>query len=160
MLERLKGKIVEFHDMHSGGGSKEPWGHIFIESDSEEEAKIIFYNIFGHNPERVTCTCCGEDYSISTHRDIAQATGYERGCKWSSEGYLEEGRDERYKPMSYLENIASEYLGKNKEVHNCIEISDGKKGLFSMNYLIIPKDIIKDEWKIGSVPSQGYVWMD
>lgn len=56
---------THFYDMHSGGRQKEKWSHIFIEAP-EEEAIVIFYNRFGHNPNKVTCTCCGQDYSISS----------------------------------------------------------------------------------------------
>lgn len=66
-------------DMHSGGSQKEKWAKIYIEAP-EEEAKIIFYNRFGHNPERVSCTCCGSDYSISSDEDLKQLSGYHRGC--------------------------------------------------------------------------------
>lgn len=78
---------THFWDMHSGGGQKEKWAHIYIEAP-EEEAKIIFYNRFGHNPDRVTCTCCGNDYSISEHADLKQLTGFHRNCR-----YLETPRD-------------------------------------------------------------------
>jgi len=54
---------TRFYDMHSGGGAKEKWELIFIEAP-EDEAISIFYNRFGHNPNRVSCTCCGADYSI------------------------------------------------------------------------------------------------
>lgn len=61
---------TEFMDMHSGGGTKEePYEYIFIEAP-REEAIIIFYNRFGHNPERVTCTCCGDDYSITEYETL------------------------------------------------------------------------------------------
>ena len=73
---------TRFMDMHSGGSLKEKWQYIYIEAD-EKEAKIIFYNRFGHNPERVTCTCCGDDYSISSKDDLHQLTGYDRGCHFS-----------------------------------------------------------------------------
>ena len=43
---------THFWDMHSGGGQKEKFGHCYIEAP-ENEAKVIFYNRFGHNPERV-----------------------------------------------------------------------------------------------------------
>ena len=69
---------THFFDMHSGGGKKEEWEHIFIELP-KHEAKIYFYNRFGHNPERVTCTCCGEDYSISQYESLEKATGYYLG---------------------------------------------------------------------------------
>ncbi len=55
--------FTHFWDMHSGGSAKEPWEHILIEAN-EAEARVIFYNRFGHNPDRVTCTCCGSDYSV------------------------------------------------------------------------------------------------
>ena len=52
-------------DMHSGGKCKEePFEHIYIEAP-QEEAELIFFNRYGHNPNRVSCTCCGEDYNIS-----------------------------------------------------------------------------------------------
>lgn len=54
---------TRFFDMSSGGGSKEPHEVILIEAP-EDEAKVIFYNRFGHNPERISCACCGVDYSI------------------------------------------------------------------------------------------------
>ncbi|KKN26710.1 hypothetical protein LCGC14_0871900 [marine sediment metagenome] len=42
---------IQFWDMHSGGELKEKWHYIYIEADSEQQAKVIFYNRFGHNPE-------------------------------------------------------------------------------------------------------------
>lgn len=70
---------TQFLDMHSGGGQKEKFSHCYIEAP-ENEAKVIFYNRFGHSPERVSCTCCGEDYSISESETLEQASGYQRGC--------------------------------------------------------------------------------
>jgi hypothetical protein len=72
---------THFMDMHSGGGQKLDWSHIFIEAP-QGEAESIFYAMFGRNPNRVTCTCCGEDYSISEHESLEQATGFERGCAY------------------------------------------------------------------------------
>ena len=71
-----------FWDMHSGGDQKEKWSHIYIEAP-RQEAEIVFYNRFGHNPNRVTCTCCGEDYSISEDDDLEAMTLFHRG------GFLE-----------------------------------------------------------------------
>lgn len=77
----MKNKIIkwtEFWDMHSGGGTKEaPYEKIYINA-SEEEARIIFYNRFGHSAERVSCTCCGEDYSVSESDSLEEATRYHR----------------------------------------------------------------------------------
>lgn len=67
-----------FWDMHSGGGTKEePYDKIYIEAPAAE-ARVIFYNRFGHNPERVSCTCCGEDYSIYEEPTLEEASDYHR----------------------------------------------------------------------------------
>lgn len=125
-----KTKWTTFWDMHSGGSQKEKWPLIFIEAP-KNEAKIIFYSRFGHNPERVTCTCCGDDYSISEENSLEQATGYHR--IWS--GYIEE---------------ANEY----GEYQTLKEFIKGKKAK-----VIYAKDIKKNE-KVGVVPKQGYIWQD
>ena len=70
-------KWTQFWDMHSGGGSKEQWDKIFIEAP-EAEAKAVFYNRFGHVADRVSCTCCGEDYSVSECETLADATAFHR----------------------------------------------------------------------------------
>jgi hypothetical protein len=72
-----KGPWTEFWDMHSGGGQKEKWAKIFIQAP-EEEARVIFYNRFGHNPDRVTCTCCGPDYAVREEPSLTEATRYQR----------------------------------------------------------------------------------
>ena len=126
-------KWTHFYDMHSGGETKEPpYGHIYIEAP-EEEAVIIFYNRFGHNPHRVTCTCCGNDYSISESESLAQATGHQRGCRALETPRNENGR--------YGYQTLDEYR-KNTYV------------LF-----IYDKDI-KPEERTGEVPEQGYIWQD
>ncbi len=73
-------KWTHFYDMHSGGGKKEKWEHIFIQAN-EEEAKKAFMNKFGHDPEYVTCDCCGRDYSI--HEFDSLEEGIEL---WNSDG--------------------------------------------------------------------------
>ena len=126
---------THFWDMHSGGGQKENFGHCYIEAP-ENEAKVIFYNRFGHNPERVTCTCCGDDYSISEYETLEQATAYERNCKYHDNGYIEEKGD------SYREYLTlPEYLKKS-------------------DVLVIFAADIKDTERVGSIPQQGYVWVE
>lgn len=67
-----------FWDMHSGGGCKEPpYEKIYIEAP-EDEARVIFYNRFSHSPDRVTCTCCGNDYSVSSSETLEEATEFHR----------------------------------------------------------------------------------
>lgn len=80
---------TEFWDMHSGGSQKEDYKKIYIEAPIEE-AKVIFYNRFGHNPERVTCTCCGEDYAMS-EGTVDKVTSFHRGELSVEEYFTKEG---------------------------------------------------------------------
>lgn len=67
-----------FWDMHSGGDIKEPPFSLILVEAAEEEAKIIFYNKFGHNPDRVSCTCCGNDYETFSNESLEELTKYHR----------------------------------------------------------------------------------
>lgn len=76
---------TQFMDMHSGGSSKEKWQYIYIEAPIDV-AEIVFYKRFGHNPYRVTCSCCGDDYSVSDYDTLEEATSYNRNdydSKWN-----------------------------------------------------------------------------
>lgn len=73
---------TRFWDMNSGGGRKEDFRFCFIEA-SEDEAKSVFYSRFGHSPDRVTCTCCGEDYVVEeVGETLEEATSGQRA--WSN----------------------------------------------------------------------------
>lgn len=122
-------------DMHSGGSLKEDKQYIYIEAP-KEEAKVIFYNIYWHNPERVTCTCCWDDYSINESEDLIQATGYERGCDFDSKTkkYIESETGDSRRTYQSLD----EYLKSNTIV---------------VHYA---KDI-KPERREWDVPEQWYV---
>lgn len=128
-----------FWDMHSGGGSKEDWSKIYIEAPEEEAAKV-FYNRFGHSPYRVSCTCCGEDYSVHEYHSFEKASAYSRNCRWDKEkkGYVEEPQTGR----NY--QTVDEYK-KNERKNERI--------------LVIKKEDIKTEERKGTVPEEGYVWM-
>lgn len=78
---------TRFMDMHSGGGAKEPQEYIYIEAP-EAEASVIFYNRFGHSPGRVTCTCCGKDYSVSDKPTLEALTKFDRRDGRTLEEYL------------------------------------------------------------------------
>lgn len=122
---------TRFMDMHSGGGSKEKHEYIYIEAP-EDEAKVILFNRFGHNPERVSCTCCGEDYSISDAETLEQLTAYDRGCAWNDNG----GYDVESGKRSLDEYLADPSV------------------------LVIRAGEIKSDERKGSVPAQGYIWQD
>ena len=128
---------TRFMDMNSGGGLKEKQQYIYIQAPIHE-ANLIFYNRFNHNPERVTCTCCGEDYSISEAPTLEESTAYERSCKWNGKKYIEEPDDASWKVGRYL---TIEQYCKREDV------------------LVIRSDEIKDSERTGELPSQGYVWI-
>jgi len=130
---------THFWDMHSGGGCKEkPYEHIYIEADGDA-AEIIFQNKFGHNPNRVSCTCCGADYVIDTTETLEQASAYHRGCAFENNAYVE-------RPAA----------GK-LEWHTFRTVDEYRK---LPDVLIIPASEIKDEWRKGELIEQGYVWRD
>lgn len=157
---------TKFWDMNSGGVQKEEWKMIYIEAPIEE-AKTIFYNRFGHSPERVSCTCCGEDYSISEHESLAQLTGLHRDCI-----ILETPRD----PKTGLYNDDDPIIKSKGYLEKDDPIPEGYKlsilSSFQRNYqtldeycsspgvLVIRSDEIKEIERNGSVPKQGYVWID
>ena len=75
---------TSFWDMHSGGSQKEPYHHIFIEAP-ERVARAYFIGHFGHDPDHVTCNCCGPDYSVDSDNDkprsLLETTGFHRNCQ-------------------------------------------------------------------------------
>jgi hypothetical protein len=174
-----KTKWTHFMDMHSGGGQKEKYAHIYIEAP-EDEAKIVFYNRFGHNPERVTCTCCGGDYSISEYPSLKQATAYNRGCTametpTGKDGRYKEPSDPWFKEHYYLEGEKEikEAVKRGYSVSSCSMRGEYqsleaalKSGKFENEFcsdgafkVIYSKDI-KPKGREGDLPEQGYVWKD
>ena len=130
---------TRFVDMHSGGGAKEKFEYLYLEAP-QEEAEVIFYNRFGHSPNRVSCTCCGEDYSVSEKEDLAQLTGYDRNCEYEGDRYVETPRT-KYNYGDKKVTPLEEYL-KQKDV------------------AVIRKEEIKTNERTGRIPRQGYVWVE
>ncbi len=173
--QNKKTKWTLFWDMHSGGGSKEKQDKIYIEAPIEE-AKIIFYNRFGHNPERVTCTCCGGDYSISEEDSLEEASGFHRNCRF---GYLDKDGNEVPKERAWIsgegmvngavkstcfEEEDREEIDDMKKKYPDSDWEEYKKHITIKKYerqkgvLIIRKEEIKLKERKGDVPEQGYVW--
>lgn len=130
---------TQFWDMSSGGSQKLDWHFIYIEAP-EDEAKVIFYNRFGRSPDRVTCTCCGADYSTHEDEDLAQLTGYHRGCD--------------------IDEVSGKYIEKHKTkglvtMSRYCTLEEYKK---AEGVLFIHANEIEDRERIGEVPRQGYVW--
>lgn len=154
---------THFMDMHSGGGTKiEPFENIYIEAP-EKEARVIFYNRFGRNPDRITCTCCGNDYSVSEESDLSQATAYERGCEYA---YVDADGKEYNQNDWY--NLSPQLRGsvKGRYVERQARPSFGRPHISLAQFklrkdvLIISADEIKETERVGEVPQQGYVWQD
>ena len=117
---------THFYDRHSGGGQKDAFAHCYIEA-AREEAELIFYNRFGHNPNRVTYICCGGDYFIREYSSLVKATKYQRVYSLC-------------RPAGPAQSLA-EYI-KRDEV------------------LVIRRKEIKPKERIGTIPAQGFVWVE
>lgn len=153
-----EGPWTEFWDMHSGGRLKEdPFHYIYIQAP-ESEARVIFYNRYGHNPARVTCTCCGADYSLRESNTLYEATGYHRKCYtlvgkgsvdlkklyWEEDEPVPEGlrRDMKWRTPEQKPKPLAEFIKQD-------------------DVLVIFKEDITDEERKGDaddLPVQGYVW--
>lgn len=129
---------TQFMDMHSWGSLKEKQQYIYIEAP-QEEAELIFYNRFWHNPNRVSCTCCGNDYSISESETLEQASAYERWCRYDNKSnkYVDE-KD----PKWYRDYISLDIYKWFKSI------------------IIIYEKDIKPEERVWTLPEQGYVYID
>lgn len=165
-----------FWDMHSGGGTKEGnYDKIYIEA-KEDEAMKIFYNRFEHNPNRVSCTCCGEDYSIDEYETLEEASGYHRHCdrayfdtkgqEVSEEKGFVKGKGMR---RGYTNRYVERQNPRNIEIReSCDTKDDDKWGLYQTlkdylkndTVLVIYTKDIKPKEREGEVPEEGYVWMD
>lgn len=153
---------TRFMDMHSGGGQKEPpFEYIYIEAP-EAEAKVVFYNRFGHNPERVSCTCCGDDYSIAESESLEQSSAFDRGCRYAyfNEDGVEVDESVAWKPgRGIKKGCVGRYVDKpgGRGVSNYQTLDSF---LQRTDVLAINADDIKPVERMGEVPSQGYVWVD
>lgn len=153
---------THFMDMHSGGGRKLDWEHIFIEAP-KAEAEIIFQNRFGRNPNRVTCTCCGEDYSVSAAETLESATWFERGCL--SQYRTPDGRivseSGWYKlPIEQRRGLKFEVVEAGDPDRTYRPYKTLSEYLAEGGALVIRADEIKDEERKGDLREEGYVWRD
>jgi hypothetical protein len=116
--------------MHGGGGQKTDYSKIYIEAP-EEEARSVFYSRFGINADRVSCTCCGPDFSVSEYETLDAATEYERSEP------VPDSQEFEYRVTRSVE----EYIK-----------DPGIKVIYA--------DEITGPEKCFIVPVQGYVWRD
>lgn len=143
---------TSFNDMHSGGYTKEPpYDIIFIEAP-EDEARVIFYNRFGHSPDRVSCTCCGQDYSMSSEESFKELSGYHRGCEYAHND-AKPGSGRYFEEDEPLPDGFKKSFGSFKKYYSVDEYMKRE------DVLVIPKQDILDSERVGDVPQEGYVWM-
>ncbi len=153
---------TKFWDMHSGGRQKEQWARIYIEAP-EQEARVIFYNRFGHNPERVTCTCCGSDYSTEEGESLLQLSAYHRGCDYA---YLDRNGNEVGQAVAWVSGkgmkpgYTSGYVERKNPTHTWETYRTLEEYMKEDGVLIIYTKDIKPEERVGDIPEQGYVWID
>ncbi len=172
---------TKFMDMHSGGGRKLDWEYIFIEAP-EEEAKIIFQNRFNRNPNRVTCTCCGSDYSIDESPTLEQSTAFYRHCQYA---YFDKNNNRSTEDKAWKSGIGlvdgsyGKYVEEQDERlirtrKNCNTEPENKWGLYQTmeellktkvfndgeNVLIITAAEITPNQRRGELHREGYVWED
>lgn len=157
---------TQFWDMHSGGGLKEDFSMLYIEAP-KDEAISVFYSRFGHNPHRVSCTCCGADYSI-TSDNLQQLTGYHRNLRHASPLRKEdwwEVSDE----VRRAANEQSRYLEPDEEIPDGWHVDDrffkrGEQMTLSeylaqdgIEYILAAE--IQDFERNNEPPEEGYVWV-
>lgn len=90
---------TKFWDMSSGGTTKvQNYHHIYIELPRRKAIKF-FQEEFHRDPRRVSCTCCGQDYTIDEYRTFEEASSYHRNDYDDAFGDfipVEEYRDKEY----------------------------------------------------------------
>lgn len=142
---------TRFMDMHSGGGQKLDWAKVYIEAPEEDAAKVFMHR-FGRNPNNITCSCCGEDYSFRDSETLEQASAFDRHCKFDDKlkKYVEEP-DPTY--VKYGEGFR--FIPFQKWLAQ--ESPNDERESFT---LIYAKDIKLEELK-GETPRRGHlVWVE
>lgn len=126
-----------FWDMHSGGGTKvKPYEKIYIEAPMAQ-ATAVFWHRFKRNPERVTCTCCGPDYSLE-EGSLLEVAGYHRGCAFENDAWVD--KPDKSKSYAKKYETEAEYFAR-------------------PDVLLIRASEIKPEELTGDVPTEGYQWV-
>jgi len=178
-------KWVQYHDMNSGGGRKEWFRYLLLEVPAESNegarrvADSVFYAAFGHSPERVSCTCCGEDYSIDVYSSLADATAYQRGlrCVIKKEGgrYIDSRYIEPNEPVPDGYTLSKSYgLSEYRLRELGFDMKDRPNGVTLAEYFSGLAKQDKDDYDSVSVvfwdqvpakfrgqpepPEEGYIW--
>lgn len=128
---------THFLDNCCGGTKEGSLEHIFIEA-GVDEAKVIFYNRFGHSPSRVSCTFCGDDYSTSEYATLEEASAGQRGAEFVN------GQDGPQQGVAYA-------------WQNYVVLDDYVK---HNDVLVIRANEVTAKERKGKLPQQGWIWCD
>lgn len=145
---------TKFWDMNSGGGTKEQWSLIFIEAP-EEEAIAVFYNRFGHDPNRVTCACCGSDYSISEEESLTEITGYHRNAISASP---KDGRKKGHGYFDRVEDIPDGWEQSSYKRYRT-EVTSLEDFINDDDVKVIFAEGISDDERDAYIPESGWVYL-
>lgn len=85
-MSMMKKPVTRFMDMHSGGHLKTPYTHIYIDEPLGEAVRT-FRDLFRHDPDNITCKCCGKDFFYEEYSSLEEATAHDRECLWSGKKY-------------------------------------------------------------------------
>ncbi len=151
---------TQFMDMHSGGGQKLEWSYVYIQAP-QKEAEIVFQHRFKRNPHRVTCTCCGPDYSISESPTLEQATGYERGCDSvyvAPDGNIYTEDDWYGLPIEKRRGLEHRYMERAATRRFSKEYMPLDKYLAKDTVHVVMASTITAAERKGKLRREGYVW--
>lgn len=151
---------THFHDMSSGGGRKLKWKHIYMEAP-EAEARHVFFAKFGRNPDRVTCTCCGADYSVSADdTTLEQMTAFERGCRYVEPKRGPDGRYVEPDPNArYIEDDEEPAEGYSlSKMPRWNKYQTFAEFLRRDDILIVRAEDIGADERTKPIPAEGFVW--
>lgn len=104
------GNWTLFSDAYAEGFLKFKHYEFIIVEGKVEEALSMFIDMTNVDPKKVTCTCCGQHYSIREYDSVFQATAFERGCRYdnSLQCYVEEVSDFPIMEYATVENFINQ----------------------------------------------------
>jgi hypothetical protein len=133
-----------------------PYEKIYIEAPADE-AKVIFYNRFGHNPERISCTCCGDDYSIDESESLEIASAYHRGCRYAY--FNAKGKEiTPERKYSVPKGTKGRYVDE-PDTEGFNDYQPLAEYIQQPDVLVIYAKDIKEGERVGELPEQGWVYV-
>jgi len=106
-------KWFSFMDMHSGGGRKTKFDYYYVEAPTEEQAKAIFTEKTGEDPDDVACDCCGANFSVGgPHDTLEDAAKYQVGGGFDVYEFLrgESNKTVKVIPVQSPADLTSEHI--------------------------------------------------